>query len=339
MVSIIIPVYNVAPYIEECLKSVMQQTYDGAMECLIVDDCGTDNSIPIAERMIAAYSGPIRFEIFHHEQNRGLSAARNTGTLKAKGEYIYYLDSDDYIMDGCIEKLMAIASADSGIEMIQGKYCLLGKGTIYPIDQKNQVTHAITNQEVRNSLFLQSQLVTTAWNTLIKRSFILEHHLLFKEGILYEDLLWRFYLMKHVNNVYFHPDVTFIHKRRPGSICTGTDKRTSGYHFSLIYQEILSNLTPEHEMEEFSYYTKDFAARCLSYRYYYPAMKDVFLLYWEKAKQLKCYSICILLALEYGLGRYKYGWLVLVLLRRLKHPSLIPHDFKRIWLRMKRGKA
>lgn len=60
-VSIIIPVYNVAPYIEDCLNSVMRQTYQGSMECLIIDDCGTDNSIAIAEQMIASYNGPIQF--------------------------------------------------------------------------------------------------------------------------------------------------------------------------------------------------------------------------------------------------------------------------------------
>ena len=95
--SIIIPVYHVAPYIEDCLRSVMRQTYQGAMECLIVDDCGTDDSMAIAERTIATYEGPIVFQVLHHERNRGLSAARNTGTLAAKGDYLYYLDSDDEI--------------------------------------------------------------------------------------------------------------------------------------------------------------------------------------------------------------------------------------------------
>ena len=87
--SIIIPVYNVEPYIEDCLRSVMRQTYQGAMECLIVDDCGTDDSMAIAERTIATYEGPIVFQVLHHERNRGLSAARNTGTLAAKGDYLY----------------------------------------------------------------------------------------------------------------------------------------------------------------------------------------------------------------------------------------------------------
>ena len=107
-VSIVVPVYNVAPYIESCLKSVMGQTYAGDMECLLVDDCGSDDSMAIAERMIGAYTGPIRFQILHHEHNRGLSAARNTGTDAATGDYVLYLDSDDELTQDCIERLMRL---------------------------------------------------------------------------------------------------------------------------------------------------------------------------------------------------------------------------------------
>lgn len=126
-VSIIIPVYNVAPYIEACLKSVMRQTYGGQMECIIVDDCGTDDSIAIAERMTAAYQGPIQFRMLHHDRNRGLSAARNMGTNAATGDYIYYLDSDDEITTDCIERLMKPIMADGSIEVVQGNYVWIKK--------------------------------------------------------------------------------------------------------------------------------------------------------------------------------------------------------------------
>ena len=88
-VSIIIPVYNVAEYIEKCLYSVIQQkTYN--IECILVDDCGTDNSIEIAEKIINQYNGPISFKLLHHNHNRGLSAARNTGINIATGDYVFF---------------------------------------------------------------------------------------------------------------------------------------------------------------------------------------------------------------------------------------------------------
>ena len=95
MVTIVIPVYQVSEYVERCVCSVMAQSYP-YLECIIVDDATQDDSIVKCEQLIAAYKGPIRFRILHHGQNRGLSAARNTGTKVATGDYLYYLDSDDY---------------------------------------------------------------------------------------------------------------------------------------------------------------------------------------------------------------------------------------------------
>ena len=314
----------------------MQQSYDGEMECLVVDDCGTDDSIPIAKRMIETYTGPIRFEILHHEHNRGLSAARNTGTLQAKGDYLYYLDSDDFITDDCIEKLMAVALDDPDIEMVQGKYSIYGKNKSYPIEQKHQLTHAKTNQEVRECFLFHNQFVISAWNKLIKRQFILNHHILFKEGLVYEDVLWRFYLIKYINNVYFYSDITYYYNKRPGSIITETGKKTSAYHRCIIYKDILANLTPKYEREEFLWYAKDLSSIFIRYGYYYPAMKDVIFLYWKKAMQMKCFSICLILSMGYVLGRFKYGWPIF---KRLKNPTLIPRDIQRIWRQMRSKKA
>ena len=72
-VSIIIPVYNVEDYIEDCLKSVISQTYQGKIECIIVDDCTPDNSCKKIEEILSTYTGTINFKIIHHEKNKGLS--------------------------------------------------------------------------------------------------------------------------------------------------------------------------------------------------------------------------------------------------------------------------
>jgi len=65
-ISIIIPIYNVEPYVEACVRSVMRQTYDGTMECIVVDDCGTDNSMAVVESLISEYNGPITFKVLNH---------------------------------------------------------------------------------------------------------------------------------------------------------------------------------------------------------------------------------------------------------------------------------
>ena len=119
-ISIIVPVYNVERYICECFESIAAQTYEGELECIFVDDCGQDDSIALLEQLIASYSGPIQFSILHHEHNRGLSAARNTGIEHATGDYVYFLDSDDCITPDCIEKLSALAKKYKGIDVVQG---------------------------------------------------------------------------------------------------------------------------------------------------------------------------------------------------------------------------
>lgn len=316
----------------------MRQMYAGAMECLIVDDCGTDESISIAERVIAEYEGPIRFEILHHDHNRGLSAARNTGTLAARGDFIFYLDSDDFISDDCISILMAVAMRDPAIEMVQGRFCLCDSEKCYPFIKEASVVHAITNHDVWESLFLRYLIVTASWNKLVKRSFILDHDLLFKEGLLFEDGLWQFYTMKYISNVVLVPDITYHYRKRPGSICTSTDKATAAYHKSIIYQDILVHLTPDREKEEFKFYARQLSVSLIRFGCCCPEIKDVFVSYWKTAKQLKCFSSRVVLRIGYVLGKYKYGWMIIPVVNRLRHPAIIRNDFRQYWRRIGHNK-
>ena len=123
-VSIIIPVYNVEPYIEECLHSVYEQTTDTEIECLIVDDKGNDNSIHIAETFVATHNdkAKTKFKIIYRDTNGGLSAARNTGVKAAKGDYLYFLDSDDTIVPQCIDTLIHLADKYGGVDLLPALY-------------------------------------------------------------------------------------------------------------------------------------------------------------------------------------------------------------------------
>ena len=98
-VSIIIPVYQVKNYIERCITSVISQSYNhSAIECILVDDCGIDNSIMLAQKCIDNYKGDMQFKIIHNKHNCGLSVSRNNGMEIATGDYLFFLDSDDYII-------------------------------------------------------------------------------------------------------------------------------------------------------------------------------------------------------------------------------------------------
>lgn len=331
-VSVIIPVYKVAPYIEGCLRSVMRQTYQGAMECLLIDDCGEDNCMAIAERMIADYTGGIRFEIVHHDHNRGLSAARNTGTVYATGEYIYYLDSDDEITDDCIEKMMAVALKDPAIEMVQGNACrhLMNTESVVLV-KKVVLPFASDQEEVRACFFRYGQIYVNVWNKLLKRSVIIDNNVLCKEGLLFEDNLWIFYLLKYVKRAAFVEDITYHQKKRPQSITTGTDRATMAHHFAIVYHDILSNLTPGHEQEEFSFHARRFCSILLRFFRYDSGMEEVFMLCCDLSRQYGDGRLRFKLTVYRFLGSFKYGWVVVALWKRVKRPTIILQDIKRIW--------
>ena len=167
-VSIIIPTYNVEAYIRECLESVAAQTYEGNIECIIVDDCGTDNSIAVAEQFITEYKGCIDFRILHREKNGGLSAARNSGTDAATGDYIFYLDSDDLLFPNSIADLMAIAERYPHADIVQGK--MVSTNGVEAQYKKQQSSEIITKKtELLKLLLIPGENSVSSWNRLYRR--------------------------------------------------------------------------------------------------------------------------------------------------------------------------
>lgn len=334
-VSIIVPVYNVEPFVGDCIKSVMNQTYQGGMECIIVDDGCTDGSMAVIEKLLRRYQGHIRFELCRHDKNRGLSAARNTGTMNASGEYVFYLDSDDIMATNCIEMLMAQAMPESEVELVQGNAEAIPVKLSASYTKNYPVIQAKSNEEVRYCYYQNKQMPCNAWNKLVKRDLILKYDLFFREGVLYEDVLWSFYLMKCLSNVIFVSDVTYYTRFRPGSIMSGTDKLTSAIHYQQIYYEIYNNLTPKNEEEELSFYAKAFANVYIRHGHVMPELKEVYQLYRDKVMEYRMIGVCVRLSICRFLGTYKYGWAVAGILRRIEHPSRLKDDFERILHRMK----
>lgn len=205
VVSIIIPVYKASEYIERCLKSVMNQTY-GSIECIMVDDASPDDSMDKCEELISKYAGSIRLKILHHEKNRGLSAARNTGTDAATGNYIFYLDSDDELPEDAIEKLVKPVLRDATVEMVMGNHQRISDGDVNPAllqPMKMQREQDLaSSDDVRHYFYCERGFYGNAWNRLIKREFITQNKLVFKEGLLWEDHLWSFFVMKHLRHLY-----------------------------------------------------------------------------------------------------------------------------------------
>lgn len=262
-ISVIVPVYNVSIYIERCMMSILQQTYNH-FECILVDDATPDDSIEKCKALIGKYDGPISFRIVRHERNKGLSAARNTGTSIALGDYILYVDSDDEISHDCIEKLVAPIEQDNTIELVVGNVDERTDGYDGPLSSPH--THGEiylrTNEEVRHYYFDKKIITTTAWNKLIKKDFLNQYTLSFKDGQYWEDALWMFYILKHVSNVYLINDVTYIYYRRPDSITTSMNQKRRLLYMGRIYESITHQLSENDKRREVRFYIKGF---CLNY--------------------------------------------------------------------------
>lgn len=206
-VSIIIPVYKVEPYIERCIDSVLHQTYRN-LEVILVDDCSPDHSMEIAREHIEAsvLSKDLQFIYLNHDHNRGLSAARNTGIYAATGEYIYFLDSDDYILNDCIRLFLVALENNSGVEMIVGEITQIGKNFPWH-DFYLPGIHSTDIIELACSY----RIYTMAWNKLIKKDFLVQNNLLFKEGLYHEDELWNFQLACKLHSMCFIPQKTYYY--------------------------------------------------------------------------------------------------------------------------------
>lgn len=226
-VSVIVPIYNVEAYIARCIQSVMAQTYDGPMECLLVDDCGTDNSMAVAGQMISAYKGPVDFKVLHHEHNRGLSAARNTGTNASTGEYVYYLDSDDAMTPDCLELMAAEVEKHPEVEMVMGAHEIIYANASKKVSLASRTVGYVDDNEWIRYLFFKDEadLKVTAWNRLTLLSFIKGNQLRFKEGVIHEDEHWSFYVYQHLNRLSVIEDVTYLHFVTENSIMTTSTAR------------------------------------------------------------------------------------------------------------------
>lgn len=221
LVSVIIPIYKVEPYIGRCVKSVLDQTYR-QLEVILVDDCTPDQSVQIAKDLImrSEKSSDIVLKYLKHEHNRGLSAARNTGMDAASGEYIYFLDSDDEITPDCIETLVD-ATNEGSVDVVCGALELCGAVERFSIALSFYDALYMGNAHVINA-FVKDRIPIAAWNKLLRREILISEKLYFKEGLIYEDNLWTFELAHCTNSIRTLTKKTYHYWIRPSSIMTST---------------------------------------------------------------------------------------------------------------------
>ncbi len=216
-ISVIVPIYNVEPYIEQCLASLVNQTMQD-IEIICVDDCGTDNSMQIAEKFAKQDK---RITIVHNEQNSGLSESRNNGVRACKAEYIMFCDSDDWFAPDMCEKMYTAITCDNA------DLAICGTEVIYEADHDRKssddryfaIQHGGTIDLTQD---IQNKYSVCAWNKIYKREIINKYNVLFPRGLKYEDNYFYSAYCLWVEKVAFVGDKLYKYRRRAGSIMNNT---------------------------------------------------------------------------------------------------------------------
>ena len=194
-ISVIVPVYNVEQYLERCVESIINQTYKN-LEIILVDDGSTDNSGKLCDEL-AKKDGRIKVI---HKENGGLSEARNTGISHAKGEYVYFPDSDDWIEpDTFIALAEALESLEFDIISFNREFV---KGEEDPIVSDPLVTQVFEGKDAFVQMLKHSYITGFANDKIYKKSLFVDNNISFPKGKYYEDLGTNYKLFLSAENVF-----------------------------------------------------------------------------------------------------------------------------------------
>ena len=210
-ISIIIPVYNVEPYIRRCIESIFQQeSPQVALECIVINDCTKDASMDIVREMLADYTGNIDFRLIENPKNMGISATRNRGVELATGEFVIFVDSDDHVPSHSFEKLLAAYRQYPHAGLVVGNTLQCKDGQ----KQNGDITEPLLICDTLEScrMMLHMQLSSYPWNKLVRKQVLIDLGLQFPEGYIYEDICWTYTLYSYQKPVVLLPDVTYIYE-------------------------------------------------------------------------------------------------------------------------------
>lgn len=211
-VSVIIPIYNVEKYLEKCINSLLSQTLED-IQIILVNDGSKDNSGNIAKEYEKNNKDRV---IYVEKENGGLSDARNYGLKYATGDFIAFLDSDDYIEKNAYEEMYNKAIEENA-DYVECDF-------IWEFPNKIRVDK---QYPYKNKKEMLSFVRVVAWNKLIKRQLITDNNLEFPKGLRYEDIEFTYKLIPFINK-FAYVDKPFIHYvQRKGSIANVQNERTA----------------------------------------------------------------------------------------------------------------
>lgn len=215
-ISIIIPIYKAESYIERCLKSVATQDgigYAYHLECILVNDYSPDNSMEIAKEVTKPYDN-IDFIFLQHEATKGCSVARNTGLEYATGEYVMFIDSDDYLLPNSLKVFSDEIILNPDLDIVVG-------GTVVGNKTDIKKRELLNDRESLIKGFLTMKYMITAWNKLVRREYITANKLFFIDDIYAQDQPWLYSLVSLIDSMLLLPNTTYYYEEGSESTSHG----------------------------------------------------------------------------------------------------------------------
>lgn len=240
LISIIIPVYNVEKYLNKCIESVVKQTFKN-LEIILIDDGSTDSSGNICDE----WKMKDERIIVIHKENGGVSSARNAGLDIAQGEYVGFVDSDDYIDNQMYEVLL---------KQTQKFNTELSFCNFFDVDEKGKKESSnmeykciLTKKEVMSGMFQNNNENFALWNKLVKREKL--KNIKFDENIkIYEDALFCFQMIENVNSISFCKNNLYFYTDREGS--TLMEENIKSKVTTLIAMEKINKILEKNDIQE-----------------------------------------------------------------------------------------
>lgn len=228
-VTIAIAVYNVEKYIEKCIDSVLDQDFDD-YEVLVIDDRGSDNSVNLIDHIAKKHPNGEKIRIFHHEKNLGTGAVRNTSIDEAKGEYIFFMDGDDYLAPNAIRLLYEAMIANNADVVIGNHQRIFPDGRIdYNSNYKQGkcVSEYAIAEWIRKNNIVYYHVAT--WNKLFRTSLLRDNGVRCVPWHRQEDIYFALQTAFAIKSVVTIPDITYYWVQVQGS-CMNQD--TTEWHLN-----------------------------------------------------------------------------------------------------------
>lgn len=222
--NIIVPIYNVEQYLEKCINSLIDEKNISEYEIILINDGSTDSSGKIAKKLEKMYSNVKYYE----KENGGLSDARNFGIEKANAKYVWFIDSDDFLENGAIEKIISVLKADSDLIVCNSK--TIDDDGLIDDECKYTIQPGLYNKQDYLDALLNNpkSVIFCAQYHICKLDLIKDNNLYFMKGIIHEDELWTPQIILNSNSINYTGLNVYYHYMRKNSIMHASKIERSG---------------------------------------------------------------------------------------------------------------